>query len=178
MERLLKVQTHNAVGPFQNYLEQQKIEVHPDRSDVFKADLLEQIEKRDLVKVDYEQLYWEAMPEGSRVSLNQPFPFPCSRIDSLPRRNPFFPFPYKKPKRLLFPRRKEETQKQMPNSCIVYQTQSLSRLLPTKLWRSQESPVQLLDSWMLVRPSWMRVTLQRDKLFLSANRGCATRRDV
>ena len=59
----------------------------------------------------------------------------------------------------------------MPNSCIVYQTQSLSRPLPTRFWHSQENLVQLLDSWMLVRPLWMRVNLQREKLFLSTSRG-------
>jgi hypothetical protein len=134
MERLLKVQTHNAVQPIRDVLNRNKKKgVDPDRSDVFKADHIEQKEQRDLVKVDFEQLYWESIPEDSRVSHNQPFSFPCSRVDPVPLRNLFFPFPYKKPKRLLFPRRKEVRQKQMPNSCIVYQTQSLSRLLPTKL---------------------------------------------
>ena len=140
MERLLKAQTHNAVQPLQESLHEERkakkyletLDVHPYRSDVYKADLNEQKEQRDLVNVDFEQLYWETIPEDSKVSLNQPFPFPCSCVDFVPLRNLFFPFPYKKPKRLLFPRRKEERQKQMPNSCIVYQTQSLSRLLPTK----------------------------------------------
>ena len=141
MERLLKAQTHNAVLPLQESLNGKRekenrnletLDVHPYRSDVYKADLNEQKEQRDLVKVDFEQLYWETIPEDSQVSFNQPFLFSCSRVDSVPLRNLFFPFPYKKPKRLQFSRRKEERQKQTPNSCIVYQTQSLSRLLPTK----------------------------------------------
>ena len=71
MERLLKAQTHNAVQPIQDSLGHKYIEtlrVHDNRSDVHNADLLEQKERRDTVKVDFEQLYWEAIPEGSQVS--------------------------------------------------------------------------------------------------------------
>jgi hypothetical protein len=143
MEGLLNAQTHNAVGPLaeflskrgrskRNFLDRKTLVVHPLRSDVYRADLDEQKEQRDLVNIDFEQLYWESIPEDSKVSLNQPFPFPCSPVDSVPLRNLFFPIPYKKLKRLLLSGRREERQKKMPNSCIVYQTQSLSRLLPTK----------------------------------------------
>jgi hypothetical protein len=81
MEKLLKAQTHNAVEPLQNLLNRKKKEeyletnVHPHRSDVHEADLNEQEEQRDAVKVDFEQLYWETIPEGSQVSLDQPFFF-------------------------------------------------------------------------------------------------------
>jgi len=75
MERLLKAQTHNAVRPLEvsltgelkeekTYLE--TLDVHPYRSDVYKADLNEQKEQRDLVNVDFEQLYWETIPEDSQ----------------------------------------------------------------------------------------------------------------
>ncbi|KAF8808017.1 hypothetical protein BYT27DRAFT_7190108 [Phlegmacium glaucopus] len=69
MERLLEARTHNAVQPIQDTLKHKDLEtlnVHDDRSDVHKADLLEQKERRDAVKVDFEQLYWETIPEGSR----------------------------------------------------------------------------------------------------------------
>jgi len=69
MERLLKAQTHNAVQPLQDSLGHKYLEtlnVHDSRSDVHKADLLEQKEERDAVKVDFEQLYWETIPEGSQ----------------------------------------------------------------------------------------------------------------
>jgi len=76
MERLLKAQTHNAVQPLQDSLGHKYLEtlyVHDDRSDVHKADLLEQKEQRDAVKVDFEQLYWETIPEDGRVSLGHSF---------------------------------------------------------------------------------------------------------
>jgi hypothetical protein len=74
MERLLKAQTHNAVQPLQasirpKYLE--TLDVHAARSDVHKADLLAQQEQGE--KVDYEQLYWEAIPEASQVSFGHFF---------------------------------------------------------------------------------------------------------
>jgi len=115
MERLLKAQTHNAVQPLQDTLKLKYIEtldVHPDRSDVYKADLNEQKEQRDAVKVDFEQLYWESIPEGSQVSFDQPFfPFRVAMSTLYHLRNLSFPFPYKKPKRLQLPRRKERRQK-------------------------------------------------------------------
>ena len=78
MERLLKAQTHNAVQPLQkishNYLE--TLDVHDNRSDAYQADLQEQKEQRDAAKVDFEQLYWETIPEDSQVSLDQPSSFP------------------------------------------------------------------------------------------------------
>jgi hypothetical protein len=79
MERLLKAQTHNAVEPFQtstNHRYPETLDVHENRSDVHKADLHEQHEHLDVLKVDFEQLYWESIPEGSQVSLDQPFSFP------------------------------------------------------------------------------------------------------
>ena len=75
MERLLKAQTHNAVQPIQDSLGHKYLEslyVHDDRADLHNADLLEQKEQRDAVKVDFEQLYWESIPEGSQVSLGLP----------------------------------------------------------------------------------------------------------
>lgn len=82
MERLLQAQTHNAVQSLQDSLGHKYLEtlsVHDDRSDVHKADLLEQKEHRDAVK--FEQLYWETIPEGGRVSFDLPFSFllmkPC-----------------------------------------------------------------------------------------------------
>ena len=93
-----------------------------------------------------------------------------------PVRNPSFPFPCKKLRGLLFPKRKERRQKRMLNSCIVYRTQRSSRLLHTRYWRLQGSLAQQLDSWTLVQPSWMHVNLQGGKLFLSASQGCAQRR--
>ena len=63
MERLLKAQTHNAVLPLQESLNGKRekenrnletLDVHPYRSDVYKADLNEQKEQRDLVNVDFE----------------------------------------------------------------------------------------------------------------------------
>ena len=97
MERLLKAQTHNAVQPLQDTLDQEEkyyletLDVHPHRSDVYKADLNEQKEQRDAVKVDFEQLYWETIPEDSQVSLDQPFSFPCSHVDSVSSQEPILP---------------------------------------------------------------------------------------
>jgi hypothetical protein len=42
------------------------LDVHPLRSDVYKADLNEEKEQRDLVNIDLEQLYWESIPEDSK----------------------------------------------------------------------------------------------------------------
>ena len=82
MERLLKAQTHNAVSLQTHNVEalQEKkyletLDVLPNRSDVYKADLNEQHEQRDAVKVDFEQLYWETIPEDSQVSLDHPLSF-------------------------------------------------------------------------------------------------------
>ena len=99
MERLLKAQTHNAVqSDFtkHSYLETLgvhpgRLDVHPRRSDVYKADLNEQKEQLDTVKVDYEQLYWETIPEDSQVSLDHSFSFSCSRVDSVSSQEPILP---------------------------------------------------------------------------------------
>jgi hypothetical protein len=100
MERLLKAQTHNAVKPLRASLDQKKkkspdyletLDVHPHRSDVYKADLIEQKEQRDTVKAGFEHLYWETIPESSKVSLDQPFSFPCSRVDSASSQEPILP---------------------------------------------------------------------------------------
>ena len=92
MERLLKAQTHNAVQPLQDTLDGLRTsDVHPLRSDVYKADLNEQVERRDLVNAEFEQLYWETIPEDSQVSLDQPFSFPCSRVDFVLSQEPILP---------------------------------------------------------------------------------------
>jgi hypothetical protein len=110
-------------------------DVHKNRSDVHEADVQEEIEQRDAAKVNFEQLYWETIPEDSQASLDQPFSFPISNeaVSTLYLlRNLSFPLPFKKPAKMLLKGRKEDWKKRMPNSCIVYQTQSLSRLLPTR----------------------------------------------
>lgn len=96
MERLLKAQTHNAVPSIEGSLglknkSLETLNVHPYRSDVYKADLNEQKEQRDGVKIDFEQLYWETIPEDSQVSLDQPFSFLCSRVDCVSSQEPILP---------------------------------------------------------------------------------------
>lgn len=92
MEKLLNAQTHNVVEPLQLSSDYQKtLDVHPYRSDVNQADLIEQEERRDTLKAGFEQLYWETIPEGSQVSLDQPFSFPCSRVDSVSSQEPILP---------------------------------------------------------------------------------------
>jgi hypothetical protein len=96
MEKLLKAQTHNAVQPIQDSLGHKYLEslyVHDDRADLHKADLLEQKEQRDAVKVDFEQLYWESIPEGSQVSLSLASFFlnSYSRVDVVSYQEPILP---------------------------------------------------------------------------------------
>ena len=122
-------QTHDAVQPQHKYLE--TLDVHDYRSDVHKADLLEQKERQGAVKVDFEQLYWEAISEGSQVN-NLSLLFSATLLTLHSLRNLSSLFPYKKLRRLLFPRRKLGRRKRMPNSCIAYQTPSSSRLLPIR----------------------------------------------
>ena len=150
MERLLKVQTHNAVGPFQNYLEQQKNEVHPDRSDVFKADLLEQIEKRDLVKVDYEQLYWEAMPEGSRVSLNQLFR--VSLLTLYLAGTYSSPFPTRSPKDCYF----QEEKKRRKSKCQIHASYTRHRVYQDSYLQSYDAHKRVPSNYS-IRECWFGI---------------------
>ena len=136
MERLLNVQTHNAVQPFQDYLYLNgKKDDYPDRSDVFKADHIEQKEKRDLVKVQFEQLYWEAMPEDSRVSLNQPFLLHVA-VSTLYLSGTYSsPFPTRSPKGCYF----QDEKKRGKSKCQIHASYTRHRVY-------QDSHLQSYDT--------------------------------
>ena len=91
MERLLKAHTHNAVQPLQDSLNLKERVKKLESLDVHNADLNEQGEQRDWGKVDSEKLYREAILDDSQVGFNQPFPFPCNRVNSVSFQEPFPP---------------------------------------------------------------------------------------
>jgi hypothetical protein len=112
MERLLKAQTHNAVQPIQDSLGHKFLEslyVHDDRSDLHKADLLEQKEQRDAVTVDFEQLYWESIPEGSQVTLC--LIYSKDRVDAVSCQEPILPISLQEAQRTAISRKKRREAK-------------------------------------------------------------------
>ena len=73
MEWLLDAQTHSAIPKMEALLRADtgasSDVVNPERSDVQKADMLEQEENRDDTPHRYERLYWETMSEDADVCI-------------------------------------------------------------------------------------------------------------
>ena len=73
MEWLLNAQTHSAIPKMEALLRADtgatSNVVNPERSDVQKADMLEQEENRDDTPHRYERLYWETMSEDADVCI-------------------------------------------------------------------------------------------------------------
>lgn len=72
MEKLLDAQTHSAIPRMKELLHadaltERELEVSPERSNVHKADMLEEEERRDATRYRYEKLYWESIPEDADV---------------------------------------------------------------------------------------------------------------
>jgi len=72
MEKVLSAQTHSAIPRMKTLLNTDGLgnpewEVYPERSDVHKADMLEEEERRDATRYRYERLYWESIPEDADV---------------------------------------------------------------------------------------------------------------
>ncbi len=93
MEWLLDAQTHSAIPKMEALLRADtgatSDDVNPERSDVHKADTLEQEENRDDTPHRYERLYWETMSEDADVRiklvpLNGHRLILCSRNQSCP----------------------------------------------------------------------------------------------